>query len=224
SLFDAQLQLRLYGAYMSASSSKPEYLAKYANDGKSDTRWESESTGAGQWLMLDLGSVEGVSSVVLKEVSNRIGNWELEYWNGTTWVNLVTGNEIGSEKVISFAMVNTRKIRFNILSMISGQESASASLSTFQIATTLSNDNIENLNKSIRIYPNPNRGVFKINLPLTSANTKIDIYDVSGQLIFSRYNILSSRKIEVDISDKSSGIYFLKLNLEKPMFFKLVKE
>ncbi|MBD0834799.1 DUF4955 domain-containing protein, partial [Aestuariibaculum suncheonense] len=35
SLFDAQLQLRLYGAYMSASSSKPEYLAKYANDGKS---------------------------------------------------------------------------------------------------------------------------------------------------------------------------------------------
>ncbi len=224
SLFDAQLQLRLYGAYMSASSSKPDFMAKLANDSKEITYWESETSGIGNWIMLDLGSTQDVNSVLLNEVSNRIGDWKLEYWNGTTWEDLTVGSEIGSDKTINFNLVNTRKIRFNILSMLSGQESTSAALRTFQLGSTLSNDNIDNLNRIIKAYPNPNNGNFELSFPFALKNVQLEIYNIHSQLLLSKVYSVSANKIEVDIADKPSGIYFVKLNLDHPMYIKIVKK
>ncbi|MBD0834800.1 discoidin domain-containing protein, partial [Aestuariibaculum suncheonense] len=391
---------RLYGAYMSASSSKPEYLAKYANDGKSDTRWESESTGAGQWLMLDLGSYEQVTSVTINEAFNAVANWKLEYWAGTEWQELTAGTNLGAEKIISFEAVNTRKLRFTVIDMLAGQENASVSFTVFKVGGAPSNDsdndgvlndqdlcpntkegivvgltgcelftlpannfeietigetcankgngkivikaiesqsyvatingndynfvqnltidnlgpntydlcisivdkgfeqcyqvniesgtsisgkislvkdkatvNIENgtapfsvmknneivfqtdqksfslhvehgdeiqiksdtacegvisesidLYGSIKTYPNPTKGLFEIEIPISSEQVSIDIYDIHSRLLSSKVYSIHSNKVQVNISDKPQGIYFVRINTKKPMFFNVIKK
>ncbi|MFC2110599.1 DUF4955 domain-containing protein [Bacteroidota bacterium] len=135
SLFDAQFQLRMYGGYMSASSSKNNFEAKFANDKKNNTFWESEGVGSGEWLMLDLGIDKTLNEITISEQSAKIKDWKLEYWDTTEWKELATGTEIGNKKNISFNIVNTRKLRFNIVNMLSGQESASASIVDFEIGS-----------------------------------------------------------------------------------------
>lgn len=133
SLFNAQLQLRLYGGYMSASSSKTGFDAKLANDKEDATFWESEGSGVGQWLMLDLGTNKAISEIIVKEQSSKIKDWNLEYWDNTSWKELATGLEIGAEKLISFDLKTARKLRFNIQSMLPGHETSSASIIALEI-------------------------------------------------------------------------------------------
>jgi hypothetical protein len=134
SLFNAQLQLRLYGGYMSASSSKTGFEAKLANDKEDATFWESEGAGVGQWLMLDFGTNKAISEIIVKEQSSKIKDWNLEYWDDTEWKELATGLEIGVEKLISFDLTTARKLRFNIQSMLAGQETSSAAIIALEIA------------------------------------------------------------------------------------------
>lgn len=133
SLFDAQLQLRLHNRYMSASSSKTNAEAKLANDNDDATYWESKNAGTGEWLLLDLGVNKTIKGITVKEASTRIKDWTLDYWDGSKWTELVAGSEIGTAKTVNFDLITARKLRFNIVNMLAGQESASASISTFGI-------------------------------------------------------------------------------------------
>ena len=137
SLFDAQLQLRLYDGYMSASSSKESNQAKLANDNNEVTFWESEIVGAGQWLMLDLGVDKTIENIILKEPTAKIKDWKLEYWDVSEWKELEIGSGIGAEKQIAIGLISARKIRLEILSMLSGQEFESPSISEFKVIPTL---------------------------------------------------------------------------------------
>ncbi|RED47849.1 DUF4955 domain-containing protein [Seonamhaeicola aphaedonensis] len=367
SLFDAQLQLRFYNRYMSASSSKMNAEAKLANDDEDATFWESENAGAGEWLMLDLGINKTVKGITLKEASSRIKDWTLDYWNGSQWVELVSDSEIGTEKTVNFDLIVARKLRFNIVNMLAGQESASASITAFSIVpgplelpannftietigetcvdkqngkviisanatfdyiatinggtynfnntTTIENlspgtyslcitvdgeefeqcyevtidggvnltgkiqvvkqsvevlvdsgaapytvykngekiletyqshfnidvnhgDNIEvkskdacqgkmsktiNLLENLRAYPNPSSGLFEIFVPNNVKMVDLEIYNMHSQLIGVKKQQLNSGKLSLNIEDKPDGIYFVKINLEKPVFVKLIK-
>ncbi|MFC2110014.1 DUF4955 domain-containing protein, partial [Bacteroidota bacterium] len=134
SLFNAQLQLRLYSGYMSSSSSKMGFEAELANDKEDATFWESEGAGVGQWLILDLGTNKAINEIIAKEQSSKIKDWKLDYWDGTQWKELVTGVGIGVEKNIIFNVVSARKLRFNIQSMLAGHESSSATIIALEIA------------------------------------------------------------------------------------------
>ena len=224
SLFDAQLQLRLFDGYMSASSSKIGRQAKYANDNDDNTRWNSNEQGVGQWLLLDFGVSKVINTVTLKELFDRIDNWKLEYWDETNWKILKTGNEIGDEKIITFNSVDSRKIRFTVLSKLPGMEVSSVSLSTFKIGGTLSKDDTILQNIPIKAYPSPNSGVFTLELPSEIKETRIDIYNIHSELLVSRTYNINNGKVKLNIEDKPSGIYFVKVNLEKPVFVKIVKQ
>lgn len=134
SLFDAQLQLRLYGGYMSASSSKADSLAKNANDGDNETFWTSEKSGAGEWLMLDIGISEVVEEVVVDELDNIIDEWKLEAFVDLGWETVKTGNSIGADKLILLEKVITRKLRLTIISMKASNEASSASIVEFKVS------------------------------------------------------------------------------------------
>ncbi|WP_248722475.1 DUF4955 domain-containing protein [Seonamhaeicola sp. ML3] len=369
SLFDAQLQLRLYGAYMSASSSKTDTKAKLANDNEDTTFWESENAGAGEWLMLDLGINKTVKGITLKEASTRIKDWTLEYWSNNQWIELVSDSGIGTEKTVDFDVVVARKLRFNIVDMLAGQESAPASITAFEIVpgpldlpannftietigetcvdkqngkvvinanatynyiatidngasynftdtTTIENlsagtydlcitvdgedfeqcyqvtiaggvslsgkiavsnkyvdvtvssgtapftvikngeeifetyltdfsvfveegDNIQikskdacqgemvktiHLSEAVKAYPNPSGGAFEITIPYALNDVDVEIYNIHSQLVGKGRYRLSTSKINLDLTDKPNGIYFVKVNLEKPVFIKLIKK
>lgn len=63
-------------------------------------------------------------------------------------------------------------------------------------------------NDEMKIFPNPNNGVFTISTPNAKGNASIvQIYDIQGNII--RKQKLTSDDFQIDISDARAGIYFV---------------
>jgi hypothetical protein len=318
--------------------------------------------------MLDLGINKTVTGITIKEASTRIKDWTLDYWDNDQWVELISDSEIGAEKTVNFDIITTRKIRLNVVNMLSGQESASASITAFEIVpgplelpannftietigetctgknngsvvinadasynymasingtnynftdaytipdlapgvydlcitvdgedfqqcyqvtieggvsltgkiavvkqsvqvsvesgaapysvysngqqimeTYQSNFSINvnhgdklqikskdacqgellktiNLFENIKAYPNPSSGQFEIYMPNNLKTVEMFIYNIHSQLIDVKTYTLNAGKLQLNIEDKPNGIYFAKINVEKPVFLKLIKK
>lgn len=74
------------------------------------------------------------------------------------------------------------------------------------------------------VYPNPNKGLIKIeisNLPMNSKN-EMRLYDLSGKEITVRRNFESYS--EIDISKFKDGIYILRIRINESIFdWKVIK-
>ncbi|HET6991189.1 MAG TPA: T9SS type A sorting domain-containing protein [Bacteroidia bacterium] len=72
-------------------------------------------------------------------------------------------------------------------------------------------------NNNFVLYPDPNNGVFRINVSLNSVadeNASIEVTDVLGQVVFENNSTIHSGKLNAQINldnDLPSGIYFLRL-------------
>ncbi len=67
---------------------------------------------------------------------------------------------------------------------------------------------------TINAYPNPNNGLFNVNVSLpTQTNIQLELLNVQGQVIdtYNADNVTVLNK-EFDVTELSSGIYFLKVN------------
>lgn len=74
--------------------------------------------------------------------------------------------------------------------------------------------NDEVLSKSILLYPNPNKGSFRISLNDTSINeSTIEIYDIYGKLIFSDKS--KNQDIDIELPSIANGIYLIKVKTDK---------
>ncbi|MEA3443907.1 MAG: T9SS type A sorting domain-containing protein [Bacteroidota bacterium] len=63
--------------------------------------------------------------------------------------------------------------------------------------------------KGINIYPNPGRGIFKIeSIDHDEAISSIEIVNTLGQIVFSDFRINNSI-VQIDISNQPKGIYFV---------------
>lgn len=79
--------------------------------------------------------------------------------------------------------------------------------------------------REIKIYPNPTKGLLKIEIPdvenITSGEAVI--YNMSGQLILKKK--LSSKQTEVDLSSRPKGVYILHISIDKEKtVWKIIKE
>ena len=64
--------------------------------------------------------------------------------------------------------------------------------------------------ETLKVYPNPNKGLFRLEVNEICESCTIEVFNPSGQLIFeSKLN--KSNEIDIDISDKSNGVYLVKL-------------
>lgn len=96
------------------------YEAGKSGDGSWSSRWSAAQTN-GQWLEVDLGQNTNVNRVVLKEykASEEFGNsytvndFSVQYWDGTSYVNVAKDSKIGFEKIVDFPAVNTGKLRIS---------------------------------------------------------------------------------------------------------------
>ena len=215
SLFDAQLQLRLYGGYMSASSSDENFLPVKANDGNAQTNWKSENSGAGEWIMLDLGTAEYVNEITIDETISRVGDWQLEAYidNKGSWDTIQTGTTLGANKVIAFDQVPTRKLRLTFVSMKTGEEASPVSISEFKVsgsAGTVSISSQDIIDQGfINIYPNPSNAVVNIDINL-GGYKDIKIYSLSGVLVWQKVTAQQSIQLSQGIELKR-GIYVIKV-------------
>jgi cyclophilin family peptidyl-prolyl cis-trans isomerase len=58
----------------------------------------------------------------------------------------------------------------------------------------------------VHVYPNPNAGVFTIDLP---ANTKVEVVNMQGQLVYTKQAI---GKLEVYLQNQAKGLYIIRLS------------
>ncbi|MBN2893068.1 MAG: T9SS type A sorting domain-containing protein [Bacteroidales bacterium] len=65
--------------------------------------------------------------------------------------------------------------------------------------------NILENDESIKTYPNPTTGIFRIDNSNSLEITKIEVFDISGKYIFS------TNSTQIDISNLEDGIYLIKI-------------
>jgi hypothetical protein len=80
------------------------------------------------------------------------------------------------------------------------------------------------LYSEINVYPNPSMGEFKIHLPISEGNVAIEILDIRGQVISSNNYRINAGEVNLDLNEKASGMYFVRIGLDKPVNFKIVKK
>lgn len=132
SIFRAQLQMRLQGSYVSASSDVSGRRADRANDDNPDTFWQANNTGAGEWLAVDLGTQKRIISLLVDENGNRIDRYRLERWTGSSWVEFHRGRQIGNDRRIRFRPTDVRRLRLFVESLRSGSQNQAVAVSTIE--------------------------------------------------------------------------------------------
>lgn len=69
---------------------------------------------------------------------------------------------------------------------------------------------VENAIIPIKIYPNPNKGNFFVQLnSALRANTHIEVYNVMGKKVFEA--IVNQQKTEIDLRAMKNGVYFIRI-------------
>ncbi|PQJ71736.1 T9SS type A sorting domain-containing protein [Polaribacter butkevichii] len=106
---------------------------------------------------------------------------------------------------------------------ITGDASGKAFLE-YTLDYTLSTLDFNNLEKRVTVFPNPSEGLFEINLPLNVKNIKLQVYNIQGQLVVSKKQPVNGGNAKLDIRNQAKGIYFVKVNLETPVFIKVIKK
>lgn len=81
-----------------------------------------------------------------------------------------------------------------------------------------------NLLENIKAYPNPSRGVFKMFIPANIKSINLEVYNIQSQLISSKIYQVIGGVVNLNISKHPNGIYFVKVNLDKPVFLKVIKK
>jgi hypothetical protein len=91
------------------------YEASKANDGDAVSRWNADAYSTGnEWLEINFGVNTTFDNTIIRESFDRITSYNIKYWNGTAWVNCITGTTIGSAKADSFTAVTASKVRLYI--------------------------------------------------------------------------------------------------------------
>jgi len=87
------------------------------------------------------------------------------------------------------------------------------------------NVGIENIFFSeIKVYPNPNQGIFTIDIPVAYSSAQVSIQDIRGKLFYER--LLFDRKNKLDLSHLPHQLYLMKITLVtgEEFFAKLILE
>ncbi len=94
------------------------YAARFANDGKVNTRWNAANgTAAGQWLKVNLGGVFRVRRVAIRQFAGRIAQFKIQIKKGKQWRTVFAGSMANKKSVrVTFPKVKTREVRILILS------------------------------------------------------------------------------------------------------------
>ena len=78
----------------------------------------------------------------------------------------------------------------------------------------------EEFYNQIIISPNPNNGVFKINVPQGKTYSLI-VYDIQGKKIHEELSINTEQQ-NIDLTKQSSGVYLLKIDIDGKLFTKKI--
>ena len=77
--------------------------------------------------------------------------------------------------------------------------------------------------ETVSAYPNPTTGIFEIDLPFIIKEVRIELFTINSQLINSNNYYVTNGKVELNIESMPSAVYLVKVYLDKPVSFKIIK-
>ncbi len=109
------VNLSLLATATASSQMNNDFIPNNANDGNTISKWAPRTgTGINEWLQMDFGSNKTFNQVVISEFLNRTTGYKLQYYSGTSWIDIASGTTIDKPVTHSFAGVTAQKIRFFI--------------------------------------------------------------------------------------------------------------
>ncbi len=140
---------------------------------------------------------ENVSFTVVATGDNLSYQWRKDGSNVGTNLNTLTLNNVQTSDGGSYDVV------------VSGN----CGIETSDIAVLFVASNIENIEKTgIKVYPNPNNGIFNIDFPKETKNVEISIIDITGKLIYDKF-FEEIKQHTLDFN-KNKGVYFLQISYD----------
>jgi alpha-L-fucosidase len=94
-----------------------------AVDGRSDTRWATDSGVKSAWLEVDLGQPRTFSRAVIKQAFpelKRVRKFAIEYLEDGQWKACYRGENLGAKLTAAFEPVTARRARLNITEATDG--------------------------------------------------------------------------------------------------------
>jgi hypothetical protein len=65
--------------------------------------------------------------------------------------------------------------------------------------------------EKVKVYPNPNNGVFTIRSSVVNGQSSVEIYNVFGQKVYSRFSVFNSQLV-INISNQPNGVYLYRIS------------
>jgi alpha-L-fucosidase len=100
-----------------------QYGPDKAVDGKSDTRWATDSGTTSAWLEVDLGKPTTFRRAVIKQAYpelKRIRKYAVEYWRDGAWERCHRGETLGASLSARFEPVTAQRVRLHIIEATDG--------------------------------------------------------------------------------------------------------
>ena len=100
-----------------------EYGPDKAVDGRTDTRWATDSGTTSAWLELDLGKPVTFSRVRIKQAFpelKRVRKFAIEYWQDEQWKPCYRGENLPATLAARFESVTAQRVRLNITEATDG--------------------------------------------------------------------------------------------------------
>jgi hypothetical protein len=90
----------------------PTYGAGMANDGDSGTRWNTDfPTLQTEWIELEWPTPISFNCTAYSQFEDRIFAYQIQHWDGSSWIVDVNGGPIGAYTTDTFPTVTASKVR-----------------------------------------------------------------------------------------------------------------
>ena len=100
-----------------------DYGADKAVDGRSDTRWATDSGAQAAWLELDLGQPTTFSRAIIRQAFPELGRvrtFAIEYLKDADWTPCYQGEKLGAKLNVKFPPVTAQRVRLSITKATDG--------------------------------------------------------------------------------------------------------
>lgn len=77
---------------------------------------------------------------------------------------------------------------------------------------------------SIVAHPNPTKGEFTIEVPVSLKNINIDLFTADSKIISSETKSVTNGQIKFNIENQPAGVYYVKIYLNTPKYLKIIKK
>ncbi|MDE2026839.1 MAG: T9SS type A sorting domain-containing protein, partial [Patescibacteria group bacterium] len=180
------------------------------------------SAGNLLWTRTYGGSLDEVASSIIqtKDKGYAVAGWTDTYGSGQDDIYFLKLDSAGNSCSAggtggvenSGGIVGSGGVISNGGSASSGGSVSSGGIYNILCSPTSINE-LSSSKRNARLYPDPNKGVFTIQLSLTNSNPVVEIYNMLGEKVYNAS--VHSANAAIDISNNPSGIYMYRVLSDK---------